>query len=160
MKRSRATVRFLPGKRAGTQLRTEADERPPDTWFFEVILLELMINIPVKVHRRGTVPKLAATRDFAKKMFLERFFDETYAVKHRRLKPEGVRIVDEENAEVLRFTVGDFYQEAGFQPESSDPASSEFSAQYCGIQGSSPSSFRTCSLVNRGPPSSIALSAK
>ena len=99
---------------AGKDIRTELMGNPTETWFFEVILLEL-VNIPVKVIERGTVPKMAATRDFAKKMFLERFFDETYAARHRRLKPEGVRIVDDKDTEVLRFTVGDFYLEAGFK---------------------------------------------
>jgi hypothetical protein len=87
----------------------------PETWFFEVILLEL-VNIPVKVIERSGVPRLAATRDFAREMFLQRYFDETYTVKHRRLKPQGVRIMNSQNIEVLRFTEADFYKEAGLRP--------------------------------------------
>jgi hypothetical protein len=78
--------------------------RDSQVWLYEVIRLEVGKALP-KVLESGFAPKSEATRENARKILKARFEDNDWPRTNGGLKPEAVRFLNDNDEEVVRYTV-------------------------------------------------------
>ena len=66
---------------------------------------------PLRVLDEQFLPASECTLEAAKAMFQKRFEDRAYSREHGLLKPDAVRFLAEDGAEVLRYTSFDYLKE-------------------------------------------------
>ena len=88
------------------------DSRATDA-IFEVLSRLKAPDKQVEVLETGRTPLADATRDNAKVMLVERLDDPRYGLEHYKVRPEGVRFLDDAGHELARYTVDDYLEEGG-----------------------------------------------
>ncbi len=79
-------------------------------WTLQVVRLPYG-DEPLSVLEERTDPASECTIEVARVIFMARFEGPGYMVGQRRLKPDAVRVLDENGAEVLRYTVWNYFRE-------------------------------------------------
>ena len=80
---------------------------------FEVLSRLKVPDKQVEVLETGRTPLADATRDNAKVMLVKRLDDPRYGLEHYKVRPEGVRFLDDAGHELARYTVDDYLEEGG-----------------------------------------------
>jgi hypothetical protein len=84
-----------------------------ELWTFQVIRLD-GLRVPLRVLEEGAVPRELVTRELAKEMLQDRCRGPSYRIKPAvKLRPEGIRFLDHNGEEALRYTVFDLRREGG-----------------------------------------------
>lgn len=85
-----------------------------ELYVWQVIRLGTPPDPPFRVLEEGTVSRVEATQEFARQLLQSRCDGPSYRIKPAlKLRPEGIRILDEAGNEVLSYSILDLRRDGG-----------------------------------------------